>query len=33
MPVQADSPLPMTLVTSLDQRSPYRFSVTMALSA
>ena len=25
MPVQADSPLPITLVTSFDQRSPHRF--------
>ena len=33
MPVHADSPLPITLVTSFDQRSPHRFSVTIALSA
>src|ERR1700693_1437415 len=32
-PVQAESPLPMTLVTSFDQRSPQMFSVTKALSA
>ena len=32
-PVQADNPLPITLVTSFDQRSPHKFSVTIALSA
>src|ERR1700704_2487399 len=32
-PVQAERPLPMTLVTSFDQRSPHIFSVTKALSA
>src|SRR5262249_20331912 len=32
-PVQAERPLPITLVTSFDQRSPHRFSVTKALSA
>ena len=32
-PVQAERPLPMTLATSLDQRSPQRLSVTLALSA
>ena len=31
--VHAESPLPMTLVTSFDQRSPHRLGVTMALSA
>ena len=31
--MQADSPLPMTLATSFDQRSPHRLGVTMALSA
>jgi hypothetical protein len=31
-PVQADMPLPITLVTSFDQRSPQRFSVSVALS-
>src|SRR6201994_4946832 len=33
MPVHADRPLPITLVTSFDQRSPHRFSVISALSA
>ena len=32
-PVHAESPLPMTLATSFDQRSPHKFSVTLALSA
>src|SRR5260370_5267079 len=33
MPVQGERPLPITLVTSFDQRSPQKFSVTNALAA
>src|SRR5437660_1669632 len=32
-PVEADTPFPMALTTSFDQRSPQRFAVTFAESA